>query len=67
MPKSIMDLAQSILKNPLTVQVTPVSSTVETVSQSLYHVGKDQKKDLLFHLLQEKDIKRAIVFTKTKH
>ena len=67
MPKSIMDLAQSILKNPLTVEVTPVSSTVETVSQSLYHVDKDHKKDLLLHLLQEKNITRAIVFTKTKH
>lgn len=67
MPPSIMELAHTILKDPVSVQVTPVSSTVETVSQELYYVEKADKKDLLIHLLKDPKIENALVFTKTKH
>lgn len=67
MAPEIMELAHTILKNPESVTVTPTSSTVDTVGQSLYTVSKDHKKDLLLHLLRDQAIKNTIVFTKTKH
>ncbi len=67
MPPEILKLAHTILKDPISVKVTPVSSTVDTVGQSLYYVPKEQKRNLLLHLLQDKKIKNALVFTKTKH
>ncbi len=67
MPQEILKLAHTILKDPISVKVTPVSSTVDTVGQSLYYVPKEQKRNLLLHLLQDKKIKNALVFTKTKH
>lgn len=63
----IMKLSQTILSNPIMITITPVSSTVDTVSQVVYTVTKDNKKNLLLHLLQQTDIKSAVVFTKTKH
>ena len=67
MPKEIRVLADSLLKNPLTVTVTPVSSAVDVIDQKLYFVLKAQKTQLLIHLFATLDMKRTIVFTKTKH
>jgi ATP-dependent RNA helicase RhlE len=67
MPDEIAKLVQTMLKNPIRVQVDPVSSAVETVKQSVYFVEKNQKKQLLFHLLKDEDIKTALIFTRTKH
>lgn len=67
MAPSIMNLANGLLSDPVHISVTPVSSTVDTVSQSLYTVRKEQKKDLLLHLLDNPEVKSAVVFTKTKH
>ncbi len=67
MPPVIMELAHTILKDPIKVMVSPVSSTVETVKQSLYFVEKADKRDLLVHLLKDTSIESALVFTRTKH
>ena len=67
MPKEIAGLAGRLLSNPVKVEVTPVSSTAETVEQSVYFVNKSDKKTLLIHLLNAGNIKRTLVFTKTKH
>lgn len=67
MADTIMELANTILKNPVSIEVTPNSSTVETIDQSLYTVTKSDKKELLLHLLRNPEIKTAIVFSKTKH
>ncbi|ADQ78483.1 DEAD/DEAH box helicase domain protein [Paludibacter propionicigenes WB4] len=67
MPESIRVLAGSILTNPEEVAVTPVSTTAETIQQEMYFVDAVNKKDLLIHLLQDKSIKTALVFTRTKH
>src|SRR5690606_3888257 len=48
-------------------EVTPVSSTAERVGQEVYFVEKNDKRDLLRHLLSDKDISRVLVFTRTKH
>ncbi len=67
MPDEISDLANSILTDPLRVEVTPVSSTAEKVSQQVFFVEKGNKRHLLVHLLKDMSIKSALVFTRTKH
>ncbi len=68
MPGQIQELASTILRpNPVRVAVTPVSSTADTVTQSVYLVENNDKPALLRHMLQDKDIKRVLVFTRTKH
>jgi ATP-dependent RNA helicase RhlE len=67
MPPEIQKLANTILHNPVKVEVTPVSSTTDTVEQLVYLVEKKDKRALLIRLLQNKEIKSALVFTRTKH
>ena len=67
MPADIQKLSATILVNPVSVEVTPVSSTAEMIDQSLMFVSKDKKRDLLRHVLQDKSLKKVIVFTRTKH
>lgn len=67
MPAEIQKLANTILVSPVKVAVTPVSSTAEAIKQSVYFVEKNDKKKLLLHLLKERSIASALVFTRTKH
>lgn len=67
MPPEIQKLSNTILVKPQKVEVTPVSSTAETIQQSLYFVDQKEKKNLLIHLLQNKSIDRVLVFIRTKH
>jgi len=67
MPNEIQALANTILTNPQKVEVTPVSSTADTIQQALYYVDKNDKKSLLIHILKDKTIETALVFTRTKH
>jgi ATP-dependent RNA helicase RhlE len=67
MPPEISLLANTILKNPKRVEVTPVASTANTIQQAIYFVEKGNKRKLLHHLLEDKSIKTALVFTRTKH
>jgi ATP-dependent RNA helicase RhlE len=66
-PATIVQLADSLLRNPVKVEVTPVSTTAEKVEQSVFMVARQDKASLLVHLLQEKSIDRTLVFTRTKH
>jgi ATP-dependent RNA helicase RhlE len=67
MPPQISGLADSILHEPVKVEVTPVSSTAETIDQSVFFVAGRDKHSLLVHLLEEKSISRTLVFARTKH
>jgi len=67
MPDEIQKLANTILVNPVKVEVTPVSSTADTIDQSLFFVEKNDKKKLLIHILNDKSIKSALIFSRTKH
>ena len=67
MPPAILQLADTILVNPAKVEVTPVSSTANTINQAVYFVDKDNKKNLLIDILKDKNIERALVFARTKH
>lgn len=67
MAPEIQKLANSLLVHPAKVEVTPPSTTVEKIEQSLYHTNKSDKADLLIYLLKELTITNALVFTRTKH
>ncbi len=67
MPPDIQKLADNILNRPAKVEVTPVSSTVDKITQSVYYVEKNDKRSLLLHLLKNPAVKSALVFTRTKH
>jgi ATP-dependent RNA helicase RhlE len=67
MAPAIRQLANTILMNPVHIEVTPVSSTAETVRQAIYFVQKTSKQSLLKHLLFNADIPMTLVFTRTKH
>lgn len=67
MPPEIQQLANMLLSNPAKVEVTPVSSTADTIQQYLYFTEKQNKSSLLIHLLNNPDIPSALVFTRTKH
>jgi len=67
MPGEIVSLAESLLKDPVRVSVTPVASAAPKIEQSLYMVPKALKQGLLHKLLEHHDINRCVVFTKTKH
>lgn len=67
MPIEIQQLSKILLDNPAKVEVTPPTSTVDKIKQSLYFVGKKDKPKLLTHLLSKHSISNALVFTRTKH
>lgn len=67
MPKSIVTLSQKILSNPKKVEVTPVSSTAETIKQFLYYTNKMDKQKLLLHILKDENIEQVLLFSRTKH
>lgn len=67
MPPEIETLANSILKKPARIEVTPVSSTAELIAQSVMLVDRENKRPLLNHILKDSNLKKVIVFSRTKH
>ena len=67
MPNSIRDLASQFLRDPATVTVKPAATTAERVDQSVTFVNQAEKQALLTITLQDDDVERALVFTRTKH
>jgi ATP-dependent RNA helicase RhlE len=67
MPKNIVELSSQILKFPKQVSVNPVSSTAETIQQFIYYTNKADKKNLLLHILKDKNISQLLLFSRTKH
>lgn len=67
MPPEISQLAALLLKDPVRVEVTPVSSTAEIIDQTVYHVDKKDKQDLLIDILKDPAITSLLVFTQMKH
>jgi ATP-dependent RNA helicase RhlE len=66
MPSEITKLANSILTNPVKIEVSPQQKTVEAVNQAVYFVTKSDKKKLLLHILKNENVESALVFTRTK-
>jgi ATP-dependent RNA helicase RhlE len=66
MPGQIRELSRKILNNPALIQIATDSAPADGIAQSVYFVAKNQKRALLEHLLNDKAVKRALVFTRTK-
>lgn len=66
-PDEIKTLANSILNNPVKVAVAPVSATADTIQQKVYFVDKENKLELLTHILQNDISDSVLVFSRTKH
>ena len=67
MPPQVEEIAAQLLTNPINVKISPVTSTVDSVAQSVYFLEKTNKIDLLLHLLNGHGVSSALVFTRTKH
>ena len=67
MPREITELANSMLKDPVRVSVTPAATTVDRVDQRVILVDRAAKPALLAKLLRSEPIDRVLVFTRTKH
>ncbi len=67
MPQEIMHLVDTVLDDPEEVSVTPVSSTVESIDQYVYHLSRINKRHLLVWLMKNPELKSVLVFCRTKH
>jgi ATP-dependent RNA helicase RhlE len=67
MPTEITNLVDVILTKPVKVEVTPASSTVDSIKQAVYFVDQKDKTSLLIQLLNNRSIDSVLVFTRTKH
>jgi len=67
MPEAITRLSRRILRDPVRVEVTPAATTVERVVQRVFMVEKRDKSLLLADVLDAPEVKRALVFTRTKY
>jgi ATP-dependent RNA helicase RhlE len=67
MPKTIAELADSILKNAITIDVSPKQKTVQRITQKVMFVRKADKRRLLVKIIKAEKVQCAIVFTRTKH
>ncbi len=66
LPPEIVRLANTIVTDPVKIEITPQSKTIEIVKQAVYFVSKPDKKNLLVHILKNENVSSALVFTKTK-
>ena len=66
MPQEISQLIKTLLVNPVKIEITPVSSTVDRIEQFVYLLQNGNKQNQLNRLLQDKSIVSALVFTRTK-
>ncbi|WP_025732497.1 DEAD/DEAH box helicase [Carnimonas nigrificans] len=63
----IRTLTESILHNPVSIDVAPRNSAAETVEQAVYKIDKPLKSALLIHLIKQQSLTQVLVFTATKH
>ena len=66
-PNEIADLAESMLKNPVKISVTPSARPVEKIEQQIYFVEKAEKRTLLPEIIRRANVHQTLVFTRTKH
>ena len=67
MPKTIVELSQRMLGDFERVTIKPEQATAEKVKQGVYFVSKNNKPNLLIHLLIERPKDSVLVFSRTKH
>ena len=62
----IRELANGLLKNPQSIQVTPRNTTVQRITQVIHPVGRGKKKEVLVHIINQHNWSQVLVFTRTK-
>ncbi len=67
MSPEVLKVVESTLHDPVRVEVSPPTTPVDRIEQSLYPVCRTQKTDLLVKFLERREHTRALVFTRTKH
>lgn len=67
MPDNIVELSRKILTHPEKIEVSPTSSTAQTIQQKVYFTNKSDKKDLLLHILKDQAMDQVLIFSRTKH
>ena len=67
MPAEIEILAEAILTEPIKIQITAETVTIDLVNQSVYHLDKSNKVPLLFNILNKPDHEKVLIFCKTKY
>jgi len=63
----IRELANGLLRNPQSIQVTPSNTTVQRISQVIHPVGRGKKKQVLLHIIEQNAWSQVLVFTRTKY
>ena len=66
-PYEIKKFADTLLRNPVNIDIAPVASTADLIKQKVYYVSQENKRPLLRHVLKNDSIEHALVFTRTKH
>jgi ATP-dependent RNA helicase RhlE len=66
MPKRISDLAKTLLRHPVRVEVAPQATTVKLVQQKVLFVDERNKDAVLLGLLKREDLRCVLIFTRTK-
>jgi ATP-dependent RNA helicase RhlE len=66
-PPEIVELAGSLLHDPVAVQVARANADAELVAQKIHPVDPGRKRELLCHLVREGDWQQVLVFARTKH
>ncbi len=67
MAPKIVELADTMVHDPVRVSITPEQPAVERIAQKVLFVGKKNKDALLASLFHEGEIRKAIIFTQMKH
>ena len=67
MPRSIVELSRDMLHDPISVTVSPETTTVEAIEQSMMWVMKNDKRGLLTHIIRDESPTKVLVFSRTKH
>lgn len=66
-PYEIKKFANTLLRNPVSINIEPVTSTANLIKQVVYYVSQENKRSLLRHVIKSDSIEHALVFTRTKH
>jgi ATP-dependent RNA helicase RhlE len=66
-PNEIIKLSKSIMKNPVRINISPENPTLDIIKQAAFIISKQKKQALLEHILKDKNVTRALVFSRTKH
>jgi len=66
-PNAIKSLAAQLLNNPVEVEVAKQNATADNVSERVYGIGREYKRELLSYLIGSNNWKQVLVFVRTKH